>query len=164
MEKLFSDFGINWTSIIFYIINFLVLVFLLNLFLYKPVLKILDERKRLSKELLDNVEKSRADLEKLESKIDETLKDANTRSQKILDEAKSSANEIVQETSDKAQEKADKILETARKEIEEDRKTVANEIRTQTAKQVKDLFTVVVGKLPSEDQQRLIKESLDKSA
>ncbi len=49
--------GINFGSFIWYLINFLILIFLLQRFLYRPVMNTLDQRQRVIRESLENAER-----------------------------------------------------------------------------------------------------------
>ena len=161
MDKLFSDFGINWTSLIFYSINFFLLLYLLNRFLFKPVNKMIEERKKMSEETADNLEKSRKDLTNLELTIKENLKEANAKTQEIIDGAKKSASDIVDKSADDAKQKADKILENTQKEINERQNAMEQEVKTHVLGQVKKLFEVLVKSSPDKTQEKLLNDSLD---
>lgn len=100
---------INWFTVIAQVINFLVLVWLLKRFLYKPILNAIDEReKKIAGQLKDANDKKEAaikqedDFAKKNSDFDQQKKelmdkavaDANTQRQKLLDEAKDEANKL----------------------------------------------------------------------
>ena len=100
---------INWFTVIAQIINFLILVWLLKRFLYKPILKAIDEReKKITGQIKDAdakkaaAEKEQADFKKRNDDFDARKKeleakavaDANTQRDKLLDDAKNAANTL----------------------------------------------------------------------
>lgn len=56
MDSLFTHLGINWQLLLAQGVNFFVLVIALNFFLYKPLLKLLNDRKRRIEEGLRNAD------------------------------------------------------------------------------------------------------------
>ena len=77
---------INGTLLI-QIVNFLIFVAILGHFCYKPVIKVLDERKQHIKNDLDSAANNRADAEKLKESYEAQLRDAEVRAQEIVDKA-----------------------------------------------------------------------------
>ena len=68
-----ENIGINWQLLVAFLINFLVLCGLLTAVLYKPVLKMLDERAAKIKESLEQAEKIREQTSRSEEQIKESL-------------------------------------------------------------------------------------------
>ena len=100
---------IDWFTVIAQAINFLVLVWLLKKFLYKPILKAIDEReKKIAAQIKDaNDKKAAAIKEQADFKkrnddfdaqkkalMDKAVADANTEKQKLIDGAKSDADTL----------------------------------------------------------------------
>ncbi len=100
---------VNWFTVIAQVLNFLILVWLLKRFLYKPILKAIDEREnkiarqikdaedqdsKAKKEHAEFVKKNEAfDLEKKEL-MAAAVSETNDARQKLLDEARNEANEL----------------------------------------------------------------------
>ncbi|MEO6453124.1 MAG: hypothetical protein ABIN97_03580 [Ginsengibacter sp.] len=100
---------VNWFTVIAQVINFLILVWLLRKFLYKPILNAVNEReKKITGQLKDADEKKAAtqkeqdDFKKKnedfdqqkKSLMDKAVADANAEKQKLTDEAKTEANTL----------------------------------------------------------------------
>ena len=66
---------LNWSTFLLEIINFLVLVWILKRFLYKPVLRVIDQRRRGIEETLAHAESIRGDAEALREQYDNRLAD-----------------------------------------------------------------------------------------
>jgi F-type H+-transporting ATPase subunit b len=101
---------IDWITVVAQLTNFLILVWLLNRFLFKPVMKLMAERESLIESRLRDatVESKKAQLA-LEEHVDAKA-ELEVRKNEILTTAISLANEEQQ-----------RLLETARKDIEERR-------------------------------------------
>lgn len=66
---------LNWSTFILEIINFLILVWLLSRFLYRPVLKIIHKRRREIQEKLDAADQVRNEAEALKGEYQDRLTD-----------------------------------------------------------------------------------------
>src|SRR5690349_16624195 len=95
MEKILSEFGVNPILLAAQIVNFLVVLFILKKLLYKPILKVLEERKKRIEESLTNAEKIQKELEETEIKRQQILDQAIEESKKIIAEATANGNQIV---------------------------------------------------------------------
>ena len=129
MEKL----GINWIYLIGQIINFGIILFLLKKYLYKPVLKILDERKKKVEEGVRYSEKMEKETGELKVKEEEFLSKARKESLKIIEEARKSAEKVEKELIEKAKREANEIVKQSKSFIEEERKKIIQEIENQAA-------------------------------
>jgi F-type H+-transporting ATPase subunit b len=100
---------INWFTVIAQVINFLILVWLLKRFLYKPILKAIDEReKKIAGQIKDADDKKavavkeQADFKKRnddfdaqkKALMDKAVADANAQRDKLLEDAKNAANTL----------------------------------------------------------------------
>jgi F-type H+-transporting ATPase subunit b len=100
---------INWFTVIAQIINFLILVWLMKKYLYKPILQAIDEReKKIAAELADaksKVADAKSEQDEFKKKndvfdhhkkkmMDQATADAEKERQKLLDAAKAEAAEV----------------------------------------------------------------------
>ncbi|MBN2179457.1 MAG: ATP synthase F0 subunit B [Deltaproteobacteria bacterium] len=96
---------LNYTMLI-QMINFLVLIFILNLLLYKPITKIIDERNK-------KIEDSKREVESLDEKAELKIADYEEKMRQARQEAMNQRNEV----KDEGEEAGKKIVEGARGEI-----------------------------------------------
>jgi len=96
---------INWTFFV-QLANFLVLIVLLNRFLFKPILKNVEKREAKMKEF-------KLDAEKLNRKTEELVEEYETK----LEEAKKLTSEVLHKAKLDATAEQDKIIKEARKEF-----------------------------------------------
>ena len=132
MEQLFDAFGIDWKLLIAQAVNFGVLLVALTYFLYKPVLKTLDERKaKVAKGVLD-AEEAEQKLAEADSEVSQKLttatgeaesivagarESANSEKSRILKDAESRAADIAADADARAKETAARALRESEKEV-----------------------------------------------
>ena len=86
-----DTFGWNWKLFLSQVISFCIVAFLLRRFAYKPILAILEDRRRKIEEGQLNAEKIRKQLADAESRYQEIVSKANADGQRMIDEARDSA-------------------------------------------------------------------------
>jgi F-type H+-transporting ATPase subunit b len=145
---------INWFTVIAQVINFLILVWLLKRFLYKPILKAIDEReKKIAGQIKDADDKKavavkeQADFKKRnddfdaqkKALMDKAVADANAQRDKLLEDAKNAANTL----RDKLLEDAKNVANTLRDKLEkaEKEKLVADALESESKTQ-KQVFAI----------------------
>jgi F-type H+-transporting ATPase subunit b len=157
----FDAFGVDLPKLVFQIINFLLILYLLNRFLFKRVLALLDERgERISKGLEDAAAAARdrelARAER-EAALDEARKEAQTMIARATKIAEDSRTEIVAA----ARAEAEKVAARASEEITAEKQRAIAELRAQVA----DLALEAAGRLVKSEmnaptQRRLVEEFL----
>jgi F-type H+-transporting ATPase subunit b len=96
---------LNYTMLI-QMINFLVLIFILNILLYKPIIKIIDERNK-------KIEDSKSEVDSLGEQAELKIADYEEKMRQARQEAMSQRNEV----KDEGEEAGKTIIEGARGEI-----------------------------------------------
>lgn len=148
MELLVPEFGL----VIFQTIAFLLLMFILSKFAWKPVLAAIKEREQSIDEALSKAELAKQEMARLTSQNEELMKTARAERDQMLKEAKALKDNIVNEAKTQAQAEGAKLIEKARIEIENQKKTALFELKSQ------------VSSLSIEIAERVLREQLkDKS-
>ena len=114
-------------------ISFLVLVFLLGKFAWKPIMKGIHDREQSIDEALNKAELARQEMARLSSQNEELMKQAREERDQILKEAKSLKDSIVNEAKNQAQAEGAKLIEKARIEIENQKKAALAELKGQVS-------------------------------
>lgn len=157
----FGAFGVDLFKLAFQIINFLLILYLLNRFLFRRVLAMLDERQARIAKGLHDAEAAARDRElaraEREAAVDEARKEAQAMIVRATKIAEDSRLEIVAA----ARAEAEKVTARARDEIVAEKEKALSELRAQVA----DLALDAAGKLvraqmSSATQRRLVKEFL----
>ncbi|MCD8218807.1 MAG: F0F1 ATP synthase subunit B [Ruminococcus sp.] len=135
------DFDI-WT-ILFSVINILVLFFFLKKFLFGRVNAMLEKRAQMVQDDLDQAKQSAADAAALKSDYEQTLVGAKQEVRDILSAAEQRSRAQSNEITMQARQQADAILREAQKEIERERQRTLDGIQGEIA----DLALAAASKL-----------------
>ena len=143
------------------ILTFLVLLVLLAKFAWKPLLALLDRREEMIRQSLDDADKAKQELQRLQQESKEILSKARVEAQSILAKSRSQAEKLKGELRQEAKVQADSILRDAEKQIQVETEKAIAVIKHE----VVDLSLLVASKLikrnlSKEDNQSLIEESL----
>lgn len=159
--EIFEQFGVQPVLLAAQAVNFLVLLFILKKFLYGPVLRVLEERKKRIAQSLKEAEEIEKKLAKTEEDRQKTLQKASDGAQKLIDDATKSANQIVGEARRKAVEEMEEIMKKGQEAIKLEKEKMRQEIRQELGELVAiSLEKVVKKSLNLKDQKRLIQETL----
>lgn len=147
-----GELGISPELLVTQIINFVILVVVLRLLLYKPILGMLNSRKQKIQESLDyaeQVKKEAANQQKeFERKLEETRRETQAAAQAAAQVGEKEREAIVAQ----AREEARKLVEQAKGQIEYERKQMMAELHDE------------VVRLSLLAAQKVISQSLDDSA
>ena len=113
MEQL----GIEPTLLLAQIVNFLIILFVLSKLLYKPVLAMLEKRKKEIAEGLALTEKMRQEEEKTQVKREKVLEEARREARNIVDAAKKEAEAEHKEIVATAHKEATAVLEKGKEDV-----------------------------------------------
>ena len=117
-----------WTVLIF-----LVLVFLLAKFAWKPILNMVEERTKNIEDALNSAENAKKEMAGLKAENEQIMKEARAERDKIVREAREMKDKIIEESKETAKAEADKILAQARKLIDDEKRAAMNELKDQVA-------------------------------
>jgi F-type H+-transporting ATPase subunit b len=161
MEPILQSLGINIPSVVWHMINFLILIWILQRFLYRPVLRMLDERSTRIRDSLAQAEEVRNQTARLEEESRTILEDARREGQQLLTQARANAERIVTEATSRAQGEADRIVERAREELVRERDQAFQELRAQIADLTVSAAGHVIGRsLDDSAHRELVREFL----
>jgi F-type H+-transporting ATPase subunit b len=160
MEQL----GINLPLLIAQVINFFIVLFALRLFLYKPVLGMLDRRAERVREGLQAAEQSKERASQAEQDVSQQLDQARQQGQALVAQAQEAATRIQEEARAQARRDAETLLERARSEIQLERDQAIGELRKEFADITVSAAEKVIGQsLDKQAHRRLIDETLAES-
>ncbi len=160
MNSTLEMLGIQWQKLIVQTIDFSVVLVVLWIFVYKPIFKILEERKAKIAEGLAGADRIKSELAKTEADRQKTLADAGDLANKIIAEARAAATRVTEQESQKAVAQAEQIIAKAREAAAQERATVLAELKREVGRLVVQTTTTVTGKiLTADDQKRLAEET-----
>jgi F-type H+-transporting ATPase subunit b len=128
--ELLTKLGIDWRLLIAQFINFAILLSILTYFVYRPVLRLLDDRReriRTSMEDAKNIEKQRRELD--EFKI-EQMRKVDEEVGKFLETAKHQAEVVKRDILARAENDAAQIIAKAQKQVADERLRMLSEAQS----------------------------------
>lgn len=145
------------------ILSFLLLMFLLSKFAWKPLLKMLNEREEKIRTAIEKAENAEKKLETLNEQGEKILSDARSESQKLLLSTKETAQNLKEEIEREAKQKATSIIDQARLQIQAEKNQVLSEIKNELSS-----FSIMIAEklikknINKDDNMKLINESIEK--
>ena len=118
---------------IFQLAAFLLLLFLLGKFAWRPILNGLKEREATIENALLSAEQARKEMETLKSDNEKLLAEARAERDKMLKEAVAAANTIKEEAREETISITSKMIEEAKAGIEQEKKAALADVKTQVA-------------------------------
>src|SRR6266567_1645218 len=159
-KEIADTFGWNPWLFLSQVISFVIVALLLRRFAYKPILAVLEERRRRIEEGQLNAEKIKKQLAEAEQRYAEVLAKANADAQRMIDEARESSAHLAERKQQEAIATAEQILAKAREASAIEHERTMESLKRELGRLVVDTTAKVTGKvLTSEDQQRLHEEA-----
>jgi F-type H+-transporting ATPase subunit b len=152
----------GWNPWLFFsqVISFTIVALLLRRFAYKPVLKVLEERRQQIAEGLLNAEKIKKQLAEAEQRYAEILAKANADAQRMIDEVRESSAHLAERKRQEAIVAAEQIVAKAREASTIEHERTMAELKRELGRLVVETTAKVTGKvLTSDDQRRLQEEA-----
>jgi F-type H+-transporting ATPase subunit b len=161
----FADIGINLPLLLAFIINFAILFALLGLFLYKPVMKMLDERSKRIKESMEQAEATKEEYARAEEEVKRLVSKAREDGQVLVSQASQIGETLKEEAREGARREAQAIVDRTRAELEEERDRIIDALRREFVDiSISAAEKVINETLDKKRHRRLIEEALEESA
>lgn len=160
MEKL----GIEPSLLLAQIVNFAIIMVVLTKLLYKPIIGMLEKRKKLIEESVTRSESLRLEEEKMQDRREKLLFEARKEARTIIDEAKSQGREAEREIVMAAHREAGEINEKAKREVVALHEALSHDIQKESVELAALMAKQLVGSvLTSADQHKLIDKYLEEA-
>jgi F-type H+-transporting ATPase subunit b len=150
MDLITPEFGLFfWQTIVF-----LILIFLMARFAWKPVLNGLRQREETINDSLASAENARKEMQNLKADNEKLMQEARAERDAVLREARELKEKIFADATEEAQEKADSIVAQAKTSIEMEKRAAMADIKNQVASLSIQIAEKVVRKeLSSKEKQ-----------
>jgi len=147
-----------WQTIVF-----LVLLFLMAKFAWKPILNSVRKREDSINDALASAESARLEMTNLKANNEKLLKEAREERDSMIKEAREIKEKMIADASDDAQVKANQMISAAQDAIKMEKQAALNEIKTQVATLSIEIAEKVVSKelTSKEDHMKLVGSMLD---
>jgi len=159
--QIFENFGIQPTLLLAQIVNFLIILFLLKKFFYKPIIKVLEDRKNRIEDSLKNADLISEKLAKTDEKSRLIIEGAQKNTQDLISDAKSEAGRILNQAQEDARAAGQEAIIQVRAQIENERVKMQKELEDQTLNLVIGVVKKVLSKtLSVKEKQTITKEAI----
>jgi len=141
---------IFWTVLIF-----VLFVFVLSKFAWKPVMSAIKAREEMIKNSLDAAEKAREDMLVLQADNEAILKKAREERDIILRDARVVYDKMLSDAREKGAKESDALVARAKEMIEREKNSAMNEVKKEVANLAIEVASKVLGeKLKNDDEQQ----------
>jgi F-type H+-transporting ATPase subunit b len=153
-------FGVDWSHLVAQIISFCIVCALLYRFAYRPVLRMLAERRQEIALGLANAEKTKTELARTEAQRQDVVRRANEQATRLIEEARAAAARVQEQETQKAMAAAEQIIANSHEAAARDCARLLAELKSEVGRLVVQTTARVTGKiLTPEDQRRLAEET-----
>ena len=147
---------INFFELGYMIFNFLVLVVLLRLFLYKPILRMLDQRKTSISEALNAADAAREESETVKASLQAEIIKAREQAETLVAAAEKASEDAKKDIIAHAQAEAKTLLERAQAEINREKAEAIAQLKEEVAALAVAAATKILkGELDAATQQQI---------
>ena len=165
IQQIATNFGVDWPHLLAQIISFSIVCIVLHRFAYKPVLKMLEERRRQIAQGLVDTEKIKAELAQAEARCREIILQASGQATKLIEEARTAAARVQRQETQKAIAAAEQVLAKSREAAAQEHAHMLAELKREVGQLVVQSTAMITGKiLTIEDQRRMAEETIDRLA
>ena len=156
--EILKQFGIDPILLIAQVVNFLILLFILKKLLYKPLLGVLETRKKRIEESLKNAEEIEKRLNEISGREQEAILKSAKEGEKIIKEAGDSAAQIIEEAKNKYEGILVQAAEDSKKLNETEKIKLQQEIKDNLADFIVLALEKITGKVLTAGQKKEILE------
>jgi|SRR3989344_3099200 len=159
--EILNQFGINPLLLLAQVVNFFVLLFILKKFLFGPILKVLEERKKIVAQSLENAEEIERKLLETEEEKEKVLAKTAAEVQKLMDDTKKEIEVMKEEGRVQAEVLAAQIIKKGQENAQDEMEKMRQEVMSHMAEIVAAGMEKVAGKSFSiKDKKELIEREV----
>ena len=125
--------NIDFWTIFWTVVNILVLYAIFRLFLYKPVMKVIEAREKMIQQQFDSADQSRQEALQMKAEYEKELSSAKEEADQIILAARERAEEEHRNSMENTRKEAEHMLERARADIAREQKEAAEAARDEIA-------------------------------
>jgi F-type H+-transporting ATPase subunit b len=153
--------GVDGRAFVIQLITFGLAFLVLKRYAFKPIVKVLNERRETIESGVKLGEEMKKENDKLEARVAKILQDTRTEADAIIAGAQDTARQTVREAEDKAREKAAGILQEAESRIDQDTARARKQLEKELVGLVSDATEAIIGeKVDAKKDAQLIERAL----
>ena len=149
----------RWYELVWAVINFGLLFFILQRFLFKPVMGMMEKRRQEIADNLRRAEENQQEAARLQAEYRQQITAAQKEAQEVLDRALRAAEEARSRVVAEAQEEASRLREKAVEDIDREKEKALAELREEAASLAISAASRIIRRtMTEEDEKRLVAE------
>jgi F-type H+-transporting ATPase subunit b len=153
--------GLDGKALLIQLVTFVLAFLVLRRFAFKPILKVLTERRELIESGVSIGEQMKQDQAKLDAKIDAELAKARKEADAVIAAANETSRDTIREAEVKAQDKAAGILKDAEERIKTDTARARKKLEGELVGLISDATEAIIGeKVDAKKDAQLIDRAL----
>lgn len=157
---LIDKLGIDLKLLIAQAVNFLILLLILTKLVYKPILKLLDKRKKMIEQNVEDTKKIEERLTKIEEEKEKIISDASKKAMEAIEKAKKEAEEEKQKILMNAKKEISSLAERYRAQLQEEKKQLTQEVKAEVAALIIASSEKILRKEFKKDDQKRLEEAI----
>ena len=160
----FASLGINLPLLVVFIVNFIILLVMLRLFLYQPVMKVLDERAKKTRDAMELAEATKKEYEQAKGEVQKQIEKGRQEAQGIITQAMQVGERLKEESRQETAKQVQVMIDRARSELEAERDKIVGDLRREFVDiSIAAAEKVIKETLDKEKHRKLIEETLQES-
>lgn len=161
MLEILGKVGFDWQVALANFINFLIIFWVLKRFAFKPILKIIEERKEKIQSGLEDAEKAKTELLMAEEIGKKEINKAKIKANTIIGEAEKKATSVIETSKEDALSVKSKIIEDAQIDILKKKNSIKKELEKENVNLIiNGMEKILKENLTKEQQEKYIKNIL----
>jgi F-type H+-transporting ATPase subunit b len=162
MKEVLTNIGFDWQVALANFVNFLLIFWVLKKWVFKPVSDILEKRKQVIEEGVENAEASSTILEDAQHEAKEIIQQAQKEAHGLMTQAKEQSDETISSAKGKAEKEAGVILAEAQKQIEQEKAQAEKEVSEKMVEMVSvGVSRVLKDDLTDAQHEKLVKQGVE---
>ena len=150
--------GIDWKIFIAQLVNFVIVFWLLNRFAFKPLLKVLEERRTKVEKSVKDAQEIIQNKERLDKEVDKKLKEASQKAQEIITSSNKAAKQEHARIRGEADASSAKLIKETKAQIADMKQSMKSEL----AQELGTLIVTTTEKVIGEEVTPQVKNKIDK--
>lgn len=159
MQELFENLGIDWKLLLAQAVNFLLVLWVLNRFVFRKLLSLLEERRKKIEQGLELRDRAEKEVAQIGNARHRALQEIKKEAEVVLSHTRDLARQKEQKLLQAAREQQDAILLKAREQGEKDKEDMLKEAQQEIRMRALLLAEQALGRtLTPKDEERIAKE------
>lgn len=153
--------GIDGKAFIIQLVTFLLAFWVLKRFAFKPIVKVMNDRRETIESGVKLGERMKQEEAKLAAKVDETLHNARKEADSIISAAQDSGREAIREAEEKARAKAEGVAREAESRIAQETARARKQLESEVVSLISDATEAIIDeKVDAKKDAALIERAL----